>query len=193
MDYCTGRNVYWRMFWILPIPAFIAYVGTKLIQNKSKTVYKAIMAAVIVGAIVFSGRLVYNNEVFEKTSNWQKLPPSIIHMSDAMVNDWNDEGMIWVVAPQDIVGYFRQYNAQLGMAYNRWNADYKESQYILEQMLKDPIDEETLVRLCNENRYDYLILPAAKADQDALISENCAILQEMDGYVICRLPFWKNH
>ena len=64
IDTFINVNVYWRMFWLLPVGITIAYAAVKLIQDRKENKEKVIVFFSICLIIMASGKLVYNKENF---------------------------------------------------------------------------------------------------------------------------------
>ena len=110
MDYCIGELVYWRMFWLLPIPMILAYAATR-IWNRQKS--RALR-------VVLSGRCVYGSDgPFQKAGNILKLPPEVCWACDMMRGNAPEDGEIRVTAPEELVSFIRQYAPDIKLAYGR--------------------------------------------------------------------------
>lgn len=84
MDYAIGKTVYWRMFWLLPITFVIAYFAVSCISQLKNRLFAVVLAVLMLSGLAFSGRLVYNKDVFHKSTNYYKLPQTVLGVCDAM-------------------------------------------------------------------------------------------------------------
>lgn len=158
MDFCIGRNVYWRVIWTWPIPLTLALFFTKIIQKMKK--YSKIMIAAVTLLLVASGSLMYGNGNFEKVSNVYKLPDEIPQICE-MIKEYADGKEMKAAVPAELASYIRQYDARIKMAYGR--EGQKEDKF-------DSPDAAVLYNVMNNKFQD------AAAIQKASMSSRCNFL-----------------
>lgn len=117
MDYILGEDVYWRMFWILPMIFTVAFVFSKLVAERKKTWKKILVFCVAAGMIISSGKFVYRQEVFVKAENLYKVPDETIEIVD-MIRSGGMENPK-VAAPIGLSTTIRQYDGSIRLFYGR--------------------------------------------------------------------------
>ena len=120
MDYLIGEEVYWRMFWLLPIPFVMAYAAVRLLERE-KNGKKVFLAFFLCAVVMLSGKLVYANGEIERSSNLEKIPSESIEVCNALSRDAIQNGLKKkrVVVPSELLPYVRQYDATIEMPYGR--------------------------------------------------------------------------
>ena len=58
-----GSNVYWRLFWSIPIGLSIAYMFTEIVFLKESKYKQIIVGILLVGIIIYSGTIIYQKHV----------------------------------------------------------------------------------------------------------------------------------
>lgn len=167
MEYCIGEEVYWRMFWLLPIPFVIALAGVTLRERGKNKVEKTGITAFFLLLILLSGKCVYADGTIEKSYNPEKLPKQVIEVCDTLTEDALNNGIETrrVVVPTELLSYVRQYDATILMPYGR-NAIKEEGltetrEEIYEIMKLDDkkkMDFETLAEDLKKEGCNYLVL-----------------------------------
>ena len=121
MEYCIGEEVYWRMFWLLPISFVIALAAVTLREfgkNKSQKMGITVFALLM---IALSGKCVYADGAIDKAYNVEKLPEQVIEVCNTLTEDALVNGIETkrVVVPTELLSYVRQYDATITMPYGR--------------------------------------------------------------------------
>lgn len=116
VDFSKG-SVYWRMFWILPITAIIAYAATSITLSVSLKSKQMVVVISLIVILIVGGKFIYTKENYALSSNWYKLPAKTIEVCDILEKDTTD--MIRVVVPSDLLVSMRQYDANIQMPYGR--------------------------------------------------------------------------
>ncbi|MFV0528630.1 MAG: hypothetical protein ACK5MN_07945 [Lachnospiraceae bacterium] len=181
-DYCTGRDVYWRMLWILPIPIIVAYVFTKIagvIKNKG---IQFSIVAILILVIVVTGKSVYFNGNYVRTNNPQKVLDYVAYICD-LINEQREEGEeIHLATTNKMTTYIRVYDPSIYMPYGRWgHSDMTETeqQLMLQLMSEDPNLTE-LTTLARQLNCNYIVM---KYDTDSIITSMNALGYENMGQV----------
>lgn len=158
MDYLIGEEVYWRMFWLLPIPFVLAYAAVRLLQKEKKG-RKIVLAFFLCVAVILSGKWVYTNGEIEQSSNLEKIPSEVIEVCNALSQDAMKNGIEKkrVVVPSGLLPYIRQYDATIEMPYGR-----------------NAIKQEAMTENC-ENIYNIM---CQKKAENKDISILCSLLKD---------------
>lgn len=118
MDFGIGRNVYWRMFWLMPIPLIIAWMGTELTCLFKKKWLKPVILAGMLVLTSVGGTWVYQEHVFQKEANIYKIPQTVIPLCQEMI-DYSAGKEIKAAVADELLPYIRQYEPGIHMAYGR--------------------------------------------------------------------------
>lgn len=147
------QSVYYRFLWTIPFGIILAYFGVRLMDNINTHLKKNIIAISFILIIIYSGAFVYNNITFEKVNNWYKLPDESIQVTQ-IVKDIPVDNKKAMVST-DLVGYIRQFDANIKLAYpRRPYADYE--MYPIVKYYKAG-DVKNLVNLCKQNDINIII------------------------------------
>lgn len=115
----SGENVYWRIFWLLPVGIVIAYTAVQIIVQMETKVKRYLILFIMLVMIALTGKNVYNTEIFDREQNHYKLPQDAIDIcniieADALENKIEKKKLITV---NDLVSSIRQYDADIFMPY----------------------------------------------------------------------------
>lgn len=180
----AGEEIYYRILWLLPLSAGIAYTACHIYSHAEG---RRRMASVFCAAVViaFSGKFVYDSPYFSKAENSYHVPDSVVHICDAIVVPGRE---VMAAFPFELVQYVRQYTALVCMPYGR--EMLVERWYYVndmaEAMERNPVDLEELTPLANQNRCHYIILNEEKEILGDPQDYGLELFGKMDGYVIYR-------
>lgn len=194
MDYCVGSLVYWRMFWILPIPLVIAYACSlrlKQVESKWKRILGAAGMCIV---IVATGSAVYTLENFSDMENPYKVPQRAVEVcniisEDAKENKINEKKAVVV---NELLPYIRQYDGSIQMPYGR-NAlrtekgQSKNSRKIFMLMSDPQINFERLARVSKKEKCNYLVYYKNELSDEALCGAGYERIGENSNYLVYRL------
>lgn len=110
-------EVYWRLFWLLPIYFAIAYAASDL-TAKIKSPGYVIALAGIISIIAFSGKYMFSNELFGVPQNDYKLPQNVLDIANSIERDSGGKKPA-VFAPEDISAKLRQYDTNITLVWSR--------------------------------------------------------------------------
>lgn len=150
-------ETYYRILWLLPMTAVIAYAGIKMIGG-----HRRIGMIALAALLILSGQYVYENQFITKAQNRFHIPNSVIAICNEIMPA-EDEERVWAVFPEELIYYVRQYSSEIQMPYGRemlepsweWNWD---THPIYEVMRENPVDLDALSPLLTEYHCQYLIL-----------------------------------
>jgi len=166
----VGKEVYWRMFWILPISVAIAYVATATVCSVSRKYQKVIVAIALTSILIMGGQFIFVSENYSRSSNWYKLPEQTIEVCNILENDCS--GTIRVVVPDSLVVSLRQYDANIQMVYGRDGGDnsgvWNEEAHILHDLMQSSeLDIKSISGYMNDFHCNYIVL-----DKSAILSDD---------------------
>lgn len=190
MDYCIGRDVYWRMFWLLPIVLVIAYVLTLIFSQIKQSFLKGIWIVVAVALIGICGNSMYHNELFKNTTNYYKLPQEVIEICDIVLDD-AEGGYIKMVVPNSLTSYIRQYNGSIKLAYGRetekdGQVDTPEAGILYDVMNNSFEDPAALAESSKMVKCNYIVLRRTSTISESISDYSFEYLNETENYIIFR-------
>lgn len=177
----VGEEIYFRIGWILPIIATIAYCVV-IICEKMKGKKAELFAAVCLVLIVVSGKLVYSSSLYSRAENAYHVPDSVVHICDAIVVPGQE---VMAAFPIEFLQYVRQYSPMVCMPYGRLvlMGYYDE---FCDAMNSDVIELETLVPMARAARCHYLVFRQEQSIVGQTKEYGWELFLETDGYVVYR-------
>lgn len=185
MDYCIGRDVYWRMLWTLPYVAIIGYVVTNIIFDMKSKTKKATAFIGLILLIASTGTNIYSLISIDPSTGAAKIPSEVevvceelMHLADEYQID-----EITVVMSDEFTPYTRQYDASIHMPYGR-NVPKDTSHPIHDILYTEPQDYYALKSAFIEYECNFLVLATNDTRTLALYEENFILLSQVAGYDI---------
>lgn len=180
-----GTDVYWRMFWILPVAALPAMVAAWFVdgEKKSRFARMGCVAAVLI-VLVLSGRNLYVNGGFVKAENTQKVMEETIMTCEVMKKYQEDGEDIRAAVPDEMLCEIRQYDAEIYLPYGRWPHEYSEKQELMDAMRAQPVQPEVLAEALRKFKCNYLVYPATDGFMEAMEKEGFSFLEAVGNYQI---------
>ena len=113
-------GVFWRTWWIIPIPIMIAIMFTKLL-DLVKGKGKIVLGVLLCLTIALSGQFIFIRDNFYRTQNMYQLPNEILWISEIIESDLGgqDPAQNRVVAVYEIAWRLRLYNPDIRMQFGR--------------------------------------------------------------------------
>lgn len=190
MDYAIGKTVYWRMFWLLPITFVIAYFAVSCISQLKNRLFAVVLAVLMLSGLTFSGRLVYNKDVFHKSTNYYKLPQTVLGVCDAMKKNADGEE-IRAIVPDELISYVRQYDPSIHLIYGRdagkdSRTDTMEAAIVYDVINNEEQDKETFREALALSGCNYLVL-SEEHTMDWYAEEEYEKIAKIDEYCIYRI------
>lgn len=184
-------GTYYRILWLLPMTAVIAYAGCKVIGVHTK-----IGLAVLAVILVMSGSYVYNSEYMSVSENDYHLPQEAVIISDMIKPDEGRE-RVWAVVPNELIHFIRQYTTTIQLAFGRehmvseW-VRYESPLYNL--YLQDEIELQELSDYATDSYCNYVILKNDKklvgGDPQDFELMKIGETENYDVYRNQRVDFW---
>ena len=180
-----GENVYWRMFWILPVPVFAAFISAWFVDGEKLRGWKRLLSvAAVVIVLVVSGRNLYTNGGFVRAENSQKLMEETIMICEMLEEDRQEGEIIRVSVPDEILCELRQYDADIYLPYGRWPHEYTEKQELRDAMHAQPVQPTELVATLRKFECNYLVYPAVGGMMKAMAEEDFELLGAVGNYQV---------
>ncbi len=183
MDYCVGRDVYWRMLWLLPYVAVIGYVATNIIFEMTTKKKKAIAFIGILLLIISSGTNIYSLISIDPTSGAAKIPNYVEAMCEEVMQTAEEQGIeeYRLVAPDNFTPFVRQYDASIQMPYGR-NVPKAKSHPIHDILNAEVLDAKALGDAFIEYNCTYLVLPTDDTKATLLETAGFERISQIAGY-----------
>lgn len=194
MDYCIGTEVYWRMFWILPLPIVIAYAFSLRLRTAENRWRRCLCAAGMLLVIAVTGTAVYQPEVFVEAENPYKLPQEVIDVCD-MINEDARENSIEekkAVVVNELLPYIRQYDGSIKMPYGRdatrgLRGKGKATKRLYALMNDPEADFKSLAKYAKKKKCNYLVYYKNGFADETLRSRGYERIGETSSYFVYRL------
>lgn len=191
MEYCIGAEVYWRMFWILPLPAVVAYAFAFHLKAPLPARKKAALAAGAALVIAVTGSAVYTPQNFSRADNIYKVPQNVVELCDRIEEDAKMRGVSGkkAVVVNELLPYVRQYDAGIQMAYGR-NAlrdkgfENKNCKKIYQLMCGAQGDFQEIKKYSKMEGCNYLVYYKDNLASEALVELGYETVAEVEGYCI---------
>ena len=190
------KEVYWRIFWILPITIVIACAATSIAIHTPEKFKKAVVVFFLTAILILGGKFIFSADNFSTPPNWYKLPDQSIEVCKIMEADCN--GVIRVVVPAELETTIRQYDAGIQMVYGRGGnllyAGDSEDARLYRYWLRKYMNQDVLdiMAICDSMRYfdcNYIVL-----NRKATLSGNMGdfgyhCIASTDSYNIYRIDY----
>lgn len=182
-------GTYYRLLWLLPMGADIAYAACKLF-DKHRRIGLAVSIAVVILCSGFN--LVYRSQYITKAENKFHIPQAAINIC-AILDRNKTEERVWAAFPPELVYFIRQYDTDIMLPYGR---DYVEAQWdywnaVCEQMnvtSEEGYDVAALLEATRESKCSYVILNMSIPTDEDPVNEGLVLLAQTDGYAIYQDP-----
>lgn len=131
-----GSEVYWRVYWLLPIGLLLAYVFTELIYKMPTKLKKVLASILVIFIIIIGGKWVYTEENFAKVNNYYKIPDTALDVILQVSAD--DEEYKQLAGPLKFQVYTRQVDGNIILSEGRsFSGTYPEDSIVTYIMNSD--------------------------------------------------------
>lgn len=114
---CIGKNVYWRVLWLVPTVPVIALAMTEFIRER-RSAAKLLALAVCAVLIVLTGKGIYQAGNYRLVHNYQQVPDEAAGICEMVKSDAGDS--VFILAADNYIGpYVRVYDPSIRMLFNR--------------------------------------------------------------------------
>lgn len=115
---CIGKDVYWRVLWLLPTVPVIALAGAEFPKRPETRFLHSGLAVVFAAAAVVCANSLLHSGNYVRTYNYQKVPDEVANICN-LIRENADEGEIRLAADDHIASYVRVYDPSIIMPYGR--------------------------------------------------------------------------
>lgn len=156
---CIGIDVYWRIYWLLPVNALIAYLFVETMPSKAdKTSVKVLYAVIAAGILCIAGEPIFTSEAFSKSENAYEIPQETVELADMIEQSAEPDEEINAIIPPDHALYVRMYSGKINQMYGRKNVSRRGKKAIAAYENPDAMAAaKKLVRLAKRNHYNYVV------------------------------------
>lgn len=183
----VGADVYWRMYWLLPVVPLAAFLGTKLVYLMKGKGKRILLAALCMALIAVNGTFVFSDTYFEERENNYKLPTEVIWVADA-INEHARENRIKrkkIVAPSSVAVYIRIYDASIRQRYGRNVVNNENAQLeFYQQVNSEEPDYEILAERVKNAKCRYVVLKAQADNQETMEDLAFEKIYDSSSYVV---------
>lgn len=173
-------GVYWRLFWEIPLGLSIAYMFTEIIFLSDSKIKRTVLTISAILIIIYSGTLIYTENIFQKVNNWFKIPDDELLAINIILNEKQENPKVFV--PTEMVAHVRQIDTSIRLVYDRIpNGDY--STIIVLDYLNENKIQEALELLINSGA-DYLVWHNSLLIQN---SSNIKLISSAGNYNVYKL------
>lgn len=177
------EETYYRILWLVPMTAVIAYAGIRLMAGCKRTWMRVGAVLFVCAAIIVTGDYVYNNPYFEPASNRFHVPQTVALVCDAIIVEGRE---VRAVFPGEMLPYVRQYTANVCMPYGREMAveRWQNDNPLYDAMGEEKPDCEEIALLAAEQNCHYIIMHETKPGQEAFEKTDYRYVKTVAGYRI---------
>lgn len=130
------EEIYYRVFWTLPIGLLFCYGSVSLLIKMKKTISRVLGGILIVLVICMNGKCVYENTIYIKAANAYHVPQIVIDVADAIRME---KYKPIAVLPAELLSHVRQYTGDIFTPYGR---NILEKQWNFKNELYDAMEAE---------------------------------------------------
>ncbi len=179
----VDNEVYYRVWWTLPMGIVVCYSVVKLVARARKAISKVLIVALAVLVIVSNGKFVYTNTIHFKSVNAYHMPQMVIDVAEALrMEDYNPKAVL----PAELLPFIRQYTAEIIMPYGR---NIVETQWGFSSPLYDCMEAEVYVaediaKYARAETCVYVVLSSIKPMEGKMEDYHYTLKGLVSGYYI---------
>jgi hypothetical protein len=186
----TGVDVYWRLYWTLPVFFSIAFLLSDILYQIKKKLYKLLVFACMILTLHFAGYYIYQQPFYSPHQNMYKLPNEVIDIVDFIINNQQTSEKPNVLYPEDLSAKVRQYKAEVVTVWSRElyqknkiipNTNISLSSFYHELYDGKIKDIDYLIKNLENLEIEWIVMPE---DIKLIKASNIILLQTIDGYNI---------
>lgn len=160
---CVGALVYWRVIWLFPVAAVLAYAAVLVVRKVPIKMFRFVCIALFACLIGFSGMSVRQAGNYVIAANRQQVPDEVAQISRILVENRTSEESL-VAADDHIASYLRVYDASIKMVYGRRGdgAASKRAFSLYENVVSPEPDYQTIADIAKQESCELLIFRVPK-------------------------------
>lgn len=170
------EEIYYRVFWTLPIGLLCCYSGVRLLIKLKKTMSRILVGILFVLIICMNGRLVYQTTPYIKATNAYHVPQIVLDVADAVRME---KYKPIAVMPSELLSFLRQYTGDIFTPYGRnlvverWNFNSE----LYDAMEAEVYDAQEIAIQARKEHCAFVVLSALK-EMDGSMEEQNYFLKE---------------
>ena len=172
---CIGKDVYWRVLWLLPLVPAVAAAAAWFISERKSKLLQIFLLLLVTASIALSGQHMLKDGNFVRTSNRQKVPDVTARICNMIQEAAAADGIseIRIASDDEANSYIRVYDASIQMPFGRWGkgALTKTSQKLYEEIISETPRYKKLARLALRADCNFLALPQREKDAHAALAK----------------------
>ena len=179
-----GSEVYWRVYWLLPIGLLLAYVFTELIYKMPTKLKKVLASILVIFIIIIGGKWVYTEENFAKVNNYYKIPDTALDVILQVSAD--DEEYKQLAGPLKFQVYTRQVDGNIILSEGRSFSGTYPADSIVTYIMNS--DYSNIYKKAVEINCNYVVLSnSSKNPNDDLTNYGFTKFYENVDYTVYKL------
>ena len=177
------EETYYRVLWLVPQTAVIAYAGIRLIAEVSKKWARPLAVMLVCALIVITGDYVYDNPFFWRADNRFHVPQTVALICDAIIVEGRE---VRAAFPSEMLPYVRQYTANVCMPYGREMLveRWKNDNALYDAMNEKEPDCKKIALLAEEQSCHYIILHETNHERKDFEKTGYHYVETVAGYCI---------
>lgn len=197
----TSVQTYWRLLWLLPCSAAIAYGAILIFRRIKAPVFK--LVALVILIFIFAKAGTPSFFIYTEMENWYKLEQSVIDITDYLITEEKEEIHILVRHPESL--QYRQYSKKIKLLYAKESymtysylmhgrqQEYKNLKEIFHIIFtREDVSEELVEKSLKElaeYELDYLVLPEERYKKMREFALGLSCVFESDGMVLLKYEY----
>ncbi len=174
------EEVYYRVFWTLPIGLLFCYGSVRLIMHFRRKISRMIVGVLLLLVICMNGKLVYQNTIHFKATNAYHIPQIVIDVAEAVRME---KYKPIAVMPAELLPFLRQYTGDIFTPYGR---NVMEKSWGLTHDLYDVMEAEVyevkaIAAEAKKEHCAFVVLSAAKEMHGSMEDENYFLKEVVNG------------
>lgn len=189
---CIGDIVYWRMFWLIPIPVVIGCAvvkGTDLLKDR---VLREIMFTAAVLFLACSGMFLFSDENIDRNANVYGVPNNVIEICEALQDDAEEQNLEeYTVAPdRKYASWIRVYDPSIHTLYGRggngsvMHDNDPTAMEIFETISGKSPDLTKLKKDLKEEDCEYVVGRPSRLDAEKAEAAGFRVVKQTEKYII---------
>lgn len=174
------EEIYYRVFWTLPIGLIFCYGSIRLLIRMKKTMSRLLVGLLLILAICMNGKLVYKTTPYIKATNAYHVPQIVIDVADAVRME---KYKPIAVLPSELLPFLRQYTGDIFTPYGRnivverWNFTSE----LYDAMEAEVYDAQKIAAEARKEHCAFVVLSAFKQMDGSMEEQNYFLKECVNG------------
>ena len=174
------EEIYYRVFWTLPIGLLFCYGSVRLLMKMKKTISRVLIGILLVLVICMNGKLVYRTTPYIKATNAYHVPQIVIDVADAIRME---KYKPIAVLPSELLPFLRQYTGEIFTPYGRnivverWNFNSE----LYDAMEAEVYVAEEIAVQARKEHCAFVVLSAFKQMNGSMEEQNYFLKESVNG------------